>query len=158
MNKKILVTAITLLSTNSFAGSYYQHIYRGKCVEEYVRKIGEVVSASSCKEDNKLELRWATQSYPNLTQNPRRVQYWEGGYYREVTVTQKFLSRLVNVCSGKILTQDTYSEVTKYNQDYKVINPNLDPTIKESFMLVPLTQEEANQELIEARKRCEQDS
>ena len=96
-----------------------------------------------------------TQSYLNLKENPRRVQYWEGRYSKVLATSTTYLRELVDACRGRIISTTTLVETDKMLVSFGITNPNLDLSLKESFMLVPLTEAEAEQELAQALRRCE---
>jgi hypothetical protein len=169
MKNKLLSILLLAMAVNSKAESlhngdnYYEmnsryfvkyHDYQN-CISEYIIKIDEKERPkSSCKLDQALQLAWTTQNYPNLKENPRRVQYWEGGYSKVIELTNTYLRELVDECRGKIISGTKIVDKEDITVRYSVLNPNLSDSITESFMLVPMTQEEAKQELVEAQKRC----
>lgn len=128
---------------------------QSNCVEEYITQLSETENlVKACFLKQPLRLVWATQSYPNMNQNPRQVQYWQGSYSKTFAVHTKYLRELINVCSGQLIKQHTFVVAKRKEVTYPVINPNLDSSISESYMLVPMTEAEAQQELVEAKNRC----
>ncbi|MES2769303.1 MAG: hypothetical protein V4596_09160 [Bdellovibrionota bacterium] len=168
MKNKLLIMILSVAAMNAEArnihrddNNYYEFnrryfIYNhSSCVSEYITKLSEKESvAESCKQDQSLQLAWATQNYPNLHENPRRVQYWQGGYSKVLATTSTYLRELVDACRGRILSKMNFTQTDERVARHEITNPNLSPSVKESFMLVPMTEDEANQELAEAKKRC----
>lgn len=160
-----LLTAATANSKNLHYGdiNYYEinkkyfigYYDNDNCVSEYIVKLDEAEKVSrACFQDKALQLTWKDQNYPNLNMNPRRVQYWVGSFSKTVTGYTTYLRELVDDCHGRILSKTTFTEKSKKQLTFDIRNPNLDPSIKESFMLSPMTQSEAEEELIQTKKRC----
>lgn len=133
---------------------YVIHDY-SQCVSEYITKVKTVERIKkACYQNEPLRLAWTVKNYPNLRENPRRVKYWEGSYAKTLAVDVTYLRELVDRCRGRILSKNTFVETYEEEVRFQLVNPNLDPSISESFMLVPMTDEEAQQELAEAYQRC----
>ena len=129
---------------------------QARCIQEYYNKLSEDLKLSnSCTLIEPLSLAWTVMTYPNLRDNPRRVQYWQGTYSRTISTTATYLRELVDECQGKIISQNQFIETTKENISFSVANPNLNTGITESYMLVPLTKEEAQQEFTQAQMNCQ---
>ncbi len=125
------------------------------CVSEYYTKLSEKESvAKACHQSQPLRLAWTTKNYPNLRENPRRVQFWEGAYSKTLKKETKYLRELVNTCKGTIISQLNVSDYSWSERSSALINVNLQDSVSESFMLLPMTQTEAQQELGEALQRC----
>lgn len=171
MKNRLLTLVLLLTATlNAKAGNepnsdknYYEinrryfvkYYDQSKCVTEYITKINEQESLkASCNLAQPLQLSWTIKNYPNLKENPRRVQYWEGSYSKILELTNTYLRELVDECRGKIISSTKIVDKEDITVRHSVANPNLSDSITESFMLVPMTQEEAKQELAEAEKRC----
>lgn len=159
----LLLTTLNIAQAHAHVDDTYiinqRNFYnqRNDCVTEYVTLLSKQSRVSkACALKNPMRLAWTTQNYPNLRENPRRVQYWDGNYVREVTTDYRMLRELVDECRGRILSQNTLTDSGAEEQSFSMVNPNLDTSITESFMLVPMTSEEATQELNEAKIRCEQ--
>src|SRR4051812_7781292 len=129
--------------------------YQTDCVAEYMTLLSEHERvAKQCSVQKPLRLSWTTQRYPNLDQNPRRVQYWEGEVLGTRATDRTFLRELVDECRGRVISKQMLRDVVYNDQAYDVTNPNLDTEINETFMLSPMTYAEAKSELAEAFARC----
>lgn len=125
------------------------------CVQEYVTKLSEnEVQTRGCYQSEGLRLAWGSQSYPLMNDNPRRVQYWQGGFSKELTQTRRYLRELVDECRGRLLSSQELTRTSARTLVFPILNPNLSPDVTESYMLVPMTEAEARQELVEAQVRC----
>lgn len=158
--KKILSVLVLLQAIPSFgySNSKYHHRHdwnNPNCVEEYVTKLtSSTLLNDSCEISKPLELTYGYQNYPYLTQNPRKVSYWLGQYNRVAVTTTNYLRELVDTCRGKVLTSKQFSAKSYQNFTFDIENPNLSSSIKESYMLVPLSDEEAAQSFVDTEKRC----
>ena len=151
MKTKLLITLITSLGLSHSASA---HVRYTDCVVEYEgpREI-KINKGKSCELKDALTIVWVTQNYPRLTQNPRRVQKWVGSYVRNDITTTTYVRELVDECRGRIIEKESYTRDSLKVNEYAIMNPNLDPNISESYMLVPMTQAEAEQELASAKTR-----
>ena len=159
MKNKFITLILVLLASSAQAQYEMNHSYHnkkhGNCVSQYITKLSEKITLfKGCEQTEDLELSWTIQNYPHLKENPRRVQYWKGSYTKIYALTSNYLKELVDTCKGKIISKTQFSDVQYYDKIFKLKNLNLDVSIKESFMLVPMTEAEAKQELIEANYRC----
>lgn len=117
-------------------------------------EIKRVVS-KKCNLIKDLTLTTKFMTYSELRDNPRNVQYWQGHYAKNVTTTTKELKDLINTCNGTIIRSKEFSYVNLSSINFNMINPNLDSQIKESYMLSPMSHNQAEQELARVLERCE---
>ncbi len=126
------------------------------CVTEYITKLSESQrQTQSCHLSVPMRLAWAVQNYPLLNDNPRRVQFWQGEHAKEIAIDSVYLRELVDTCRGHIISRREITETQKQVLRFPLLNVNLSTDIKESFMLVPMTEIEARQQLAEAANTCE---
>lgn len=127
------------------------------CVQERFTKISEYESIKKdCYLSSPLRLAMTHKNYPKLNFNPRSVQYWQGSYTRDMITTITYERELIDVCRGRIIKTDQINEQYPYKLEFTIVNPNLDDGISESFMLSPLTEQEAQNELVQSKQRCEE--
>lgn len=160
-NNTLLIILTSLISTVSFAhgpnkGPRHHHYhYPHNCIKEFVNTINESVETSDqCELTKELRLTSKSQTYPNLRHNPRTVSYWEGQYQKEIVKTITSLREMVDVCRAKILSSIEITTVSTSYKKFNVENPNLSKDISESYMLSPMTQEEAEVALSNAEDKC----
>lgn len=150
-NIKLIIVSIFL------TGTTYAHENSRNCILETFELVSEkTTDVSDCSTTKDLKLAEELISYPKISVGPIKVRFWEGEIVKHVTYEQVFKHEFVNICTG-VLTyskEKTYKGI--YPLEFKIINPNLDPEIRESFRLAPLTNAEANQAWQNLKQECEQ--
>lgn len=132
------------------------HHNHDNCVREYINKVDEYRTLEpQCLATTPLFLAWTTLYYPNLRDNPRRVQYWEGKYARGLIMTEVFERELVDTCRGRVISKSAFKNSYRSEIEFKLANPNLDTNITESYMLSPMTEAEAKQEMQNTLQLCQ---
>lgn len=126
------------------------------CLNEYYTKLSETEkSKGRCELTKPLRLAWTYKVFPKLRENPRRVQYWEGQYAKTDVIEVRYLRELVNDCRGIMISQQTLLSQENRTRVFDLRNPNLDISVNESFMLLPMTEVEAKLQLVEVEKLCQ---
>ena len=125
------------------------------CVSEYITPVSQrEFTSKSCHVTIPLRMTHDFKNYPNLHQNPRTVQFWEGQAGKEIATVSLYSRELVDTCRGRIISKSSISQTEKSIEAFDIRNPNLDDAINESFMLSPMTNQEASSEMNEAMHRC----
>lgn len=161
MIKQLLLTATVLGTWSSAgaaaAGSKHWHRYHSDCVTEYRTVINtEQLTVKACYLAQDLTLDWVDKNYPLMKQNPRRVRFWRGAYAKQMANKYTILRELVDECRGRLLSQKTLRETQpQAEQVFSISNPNLSNDISESFMLLPMTKNEAEMEMSRALFHCQ---
>jgi len=125
-------------------------------VNEYLTKLNEEVkSIGKCQKNEPLSLEWTTQYYPQLSSHSIRVRYWKGSYQRNISIETTYLRELVDECRGRVLSEKTLKKISTTTLEFAISNPNLDPEIDKSYLLFPMTDGEAKNELRNTLKQCE---
>ncbi|MGZ3693218.1 MAG: hypothetical protein ACXWQO_03370 [Bdellovibrionota bacterium] len=116
-----------------------------QCVSSQTYVTGSSTEVSSgCGIRAPLRLTEKQAYFPNLRGNYFQVQYWDGTYGYTLNHITNYQTVVVNNCTGETLSNDSSSSVSTEEKEFSVENPNLDPGIKLSFELSPMTGEEAN--------------
>jgi hypothetical protein len=86
------------------------------------------------------------------------VNYWEGGYARQLTLQTTYHVFVVNRCgkkNGRVEHSYWTTEPSKRPYLFDFLNPNLNRDIEYSFLKSPLTEEEVANELPVLKQKCE---
>lgn len=131
--------------------------YWNSCVQTFVSPIGEEsVKISKCLNGEELKLARKNYYFPLLSPSSRPVDYWEGSFYRTITVSKKFRFQIIDTCISHVLsTTESTQVIGEYDEVFSIENPNLDQTINASYLLSPLTESEAVKEYKKAEAQCE---
>lgn len=153
MKKLSIMSAFVLLSlaTTSFARDYSHQCLR----EKWVLVKSEVKSPSTCKKDEELKLAEALFTYPLINVGPINVRYWTGSFYKTESKKDTYKREYVNICTGKVTYTSEEIFESSHTRVFKIQNPNLDATIKESFKLAPMTDAEAKVAYEHLKVECE---
>lgn len=152
-----LITTSSLFAGESHRRPVFNHSERiDSCiiVEKEVIDV-KIISKGECLVKDSLELKSTVRSYPLMPNaGALRVNYWEGSFTRE---TQQEISYSVNyydICRGrKTLTLN--KKYMDYSQkDYALVNPNLSDSISKSYLLAPMTDEEALASYEKLEEKC----
>lgn len=144
------------MEVNSHLQNRYLHQNYNHCVKEYITKLKEVVkSDGNCQLSESLNIDWTTQYYPRLNATIK-VRYWRGAYKKDMLIERTYLRELVDECRGRLLSERKLKDVTYSSLEYAVLNPNLDQEISKSYLLFPMTNEEALIEFKNTLNRCEE--
>lgn len=126
-----------------------------RCVTEYMTLLSQSESVSkACHVSKPLRLSTTVRNYPHLNANPRTVQYWEGSVAKTITNNKVYLRELVDECRGRIISSMRIKDSSLHEEGFDILNPNLDLSINESFMLSPMTSDEAKQALAAVQQEC----
>lgn len=157
MKNITIIMSLSCLSLLAYSRNE-SHSYHGRndCVEVITLTIkGEESLEANCTESEELKLDETYLNFPNLNQNPRRVNYWVGGYQRLKITKLTNLRQVIDVCRGRILDEREFEKTYTSTLYFKVYNPNLEISISESFMLSPLSERQAQIALNRSKKECE---
>lgn len=156
MKHQIIIKQTITIITGSMLLTGGAMAHPSRCVDEIFTKISESQSIEKgCYLSTPLRLAVKNKSYQNLNFNPRSVQYWQGSYSKDLVTTVTYQRELIDICKGRIIKTDQIHDQYKYELQFSVENPNLDDSITQSFMLSPMADQEAEQELLQAKQRCE---
>ena len=134
---------------------YHYHTYNN-CVNEYITILSKNAHPmGKCQRSEALSLDWTTQYYPQLSSHSIRVRYWRGSYKRNFSIETTYLRELVDDCRGRILSEKTLKKISNTSLEFSISNPNLDREINQSYLLFPMTDEEAKNEFRNTLKQCE---
>lgn len=156
--KFLVVTVLTLISINSQARTDQPNPPGyDTCVKERTIKLEtKFISANNCEVGTELSLIEIYKNYSNLNQNPRRVDVWSASFTKDIFESTRYLVQLVDTCRGFIIDEQlTIAEKLLKTKKFNIFNPNVDESISESFMLSPMTKNEAIRALEKARRKCE---
>jgi hypothetical protein len=148
LNISILVTLLTISSSAFSELALNKSNYRNEadCMrEKWTLLREEIAPISQCKANKKLKLNETTMTFPSMKIGAVKVRYWEGQFEKIMKRTLVYKHDYINICTGKLTYSDTDSEGVEstYLEIYRIINPNLDEAITESFRLAPMTEKEA---------------
>jgi hypothetical protein len=151
-----LVTLIALLTTSFSAFSSHHGRNELECVrEKWTLMKTDLKVPNVCEIGRELQLAEAFVHYPYIDVGPLKVHYWQGRYQKTESKKETYKHEYINICTGMV----TYSseEVLERSRvrAYDIQNPNLDRSIKESYKLVPLTDEEASRAFDNLKIECE---
>jgi len=153
MNRFLLKLGIFFYGFSSYAS------FHSNCVEtEYTLLTSKLTHVSECKMAIPLNLTETYFTYPKMNFNPRRVEVWEGAYKKILQIENVYLKELIDVCRGRVISEKQITEKEKQILTFSVMNPNLDSSISESYLLAPMTEQEAQSELKRTWKRCQRSS
>lgn len=142
------------ISTSAFSNNYDRECRR----EKWTLVKEELKSPTSCKMIKELKLTEDLFVYPRINVGPINVSYWEGRFEKTVSKLQVYRHDYINICEGRITFSDEENHETSEVKVYDLLNPNLDPSISESYKLAPMTDEEAQTAFSNLKIECETDT
>lgn len=165
MNTKKLFTILLFAGSTIPAASadHYGH-HHGECppcIEDQWIRLDSTSETTfgPCKVSEPLELSVKEQSYPLMRDNPYTVKYWKGSFEQaSITKTKTtYLHEVYNRCIGKTLISEQKVIPTQDEEhfSFKLDNPNLHDDVNASYLLLPMTDEEAASAFDKAKSDCE---
>jgi hypothetical protein len=146
----LLTFALICFGLNTFA------YFHSNCVEaEYSLLSSKIVYNSECKIAIPLNLTETYYNYPKMTNNPWRVEVWEGSYEKTLKIENIYLKELINICRGRVISEKQIKVTKKKVLEFTINNPNLNTSISKSYLLAPMSNQEARNELTRAWQRCQ---
>lgn len=101
-----------------------------------------------------LKLSITTRIYPYLGNESYSVEYWEGSYTRTSIEKVTYLHEIYNLCTQETRYSERVEKMENLEQVFPIQNPNLSPDITKSYQLLPMSRQDAESALSDAKKAC----
>ena len=100
--------------------------------------------------------------YKHFPNNPYTVQYWEGGFLRKTNIRETVLREIIDACSTnedgrpirRVVSINKFYRQNLRTDYFPIENANLNTNISASYLMVPITQEEAMAQMLLQERRC----
>jgi len=116
-------------------------------------------SSSSVLEQDIASLQGGCTEVPlQLVRTPwqgQTVDSWQGGYERKVIMHTTYRIDHLDPCSGNVLWSESKEGNLPQTVSFNIENPNLDPDVPSYVANAPLTQAEAQAEMVVPKATCE---
>jgi hypothetical protein len=135
----ITLTAPVLISSSAFAATT-----TGGCLTEdsiYLRSKTDLTQ--SCKVSKELKLTSTERYYTQFSKNPFTVDYWQGQVIKPYSTVHTYYRYITNTCTKTVVSEGEFDVKNEQTISYDLENPNLNPGLKYSYELVPMTDLEA---------------
>jgi hypothetical protein len=152
-----LVTLTIALSGVVNAKSFHHHYWPNCIRENWILLKESILSQEQCKLDKPLKLTDAITSFPKIDVPSLKVRYWEARFIKNVHKLATYEHNYLNTCVGMVVDSEIISLERTEPKFFTLKNPNLDPSITETYKLSPMTNEEASRAFEDLKKECEFD-
>lgn len=145
-------TSITLLALSLFSSLTW-----ADCIDKIVTKLdSQKVKQGQCQIVRPLSLQAGFVYVPSIASQSIKVLYWDALIKRNIKIQSRYLVKYVDLCRRHpaVITEDIVTKTKKQVEYLQLENPNLDPNIRASFDLLPMTQDEAKLELNKLVQIC----
>jgi len=150
---RLIIAFIFMLELPTWASCLYE-------VELVIHS--QIISGAQCE---RIEPMLQTQEiwYKHFSSNPYSVQYWDGGFRRKISIRETVLREIIDACTTnedgrpirRIVSINRFYRQQSSTQSFPIENANLDPNIKASYLMVPITKEEVAEQMYLQEKRCQ---
>ena len=142
--------------TDALAHHHPHHHWHRDCILDRTYAVGSTrLSADACKTEDPLQLVTIQWSYPNLGGEEYPVKIWQGSFSKLITLKVFYVHDVYDLCEEKNISHSEYSAIEQYTAKFAIENPNLSAEVKATYEHVPMTDEEAKEELAKQKDLCD---
>jgi hypothetical protein len=128
---------------------------KASCLQRETSRLSSQLVYQKCQMTEPLHIITGSFYYPEISKTALNVEYWRGSFTRENLYQIDGIEIFTDTCAQKEVYRKKTQSLGRDFDDFKVINPNLDPKIKDAPLLRALTEQDAQAAFQKLKLECQ---